>query len=120
MLLYQTWAWASDHPSYAHRWSKRSPDAWLDVVRAEYVKLAHTLDAEVAPVGDAWARAIAEHSALELYDEDRHHASPLGSHLSACVLARAIARCDPRTLQWHPEGVSESASRALKKIAATI
>lgn len=119
VLLYQTWPWASDHASYAHRWSKRSPQAWLDVVRHEYAKLAHTLSVEVAPAGDAWAMALERHD-LELYDDDRHHASPLGSHLSACVLARTILRCDPRRLVWCPDDVDPSDSSKLKAIAAEV
>lgn len=118
VLLYQTWPWAGDHPSYAHRWSKRSPDAWLDVVRTEYVKLAHALDAEIAPVGDAWTLSLGRHPELDLYDEDRHHASALGSHLAACVLTRTITRCDLRRLTWHPEEIRDHAATCLREIAS--
>ncbi len=119
VLLYQTWPWASDHPSYAHRWSKRSPQAWLDAVRSEYAKLARTLSVEVAPAGDAWSMAL-NRLDLELYDEDRHHASALGSHLSACVLVRTITRCDPRRLAWCPDDVDAGDSSKLKAIAAEV
>ena len=120
VLLYQTWAWAEDHPSYAHRWTKRSPDAWLEVVRAQYIELARTLSVEIAPVGDAWALASQRHPELDLHDEDRHHASPLGSHLAACVLARTITRCDLRRLRWHPDEVPDAAATRLREIAAVI
>ncbi|MEM9073435.1 MAG: hypothetical protein AAGE52_33325 [Myxococcota bacterium] len=119
VVLYQTWAWAADNGAYKHGWSKRSPAAWLSVVRNAYIALGRTLSAEVAPVGDAWARAITT-TDLDLYDSDRHHASPLGSHLAATVLLATLTDLDPRQIAWRPPDVSERASARLKGIGAVV
>ncbi len=118
VVLYQTWAWARDHDAYRHRWSGRSPEAWHERVRKAYEDLAQYLGAEIAAVGDAWARSLRKYPTLDLYDADRHHASALGSHLAACVLLRTLTALDPREVVFHPVSISNEASRALKGVAA--
>lgn len=120
VVLFQTWAWAPDHDAYRRRWSGRSPEAWLAKVREAYDGLARDLGATVAPVGEAWARARREHPSLDLHDADRHHASPLGSHLAACVLLRTLTSIDPREVGARPPEVGEEESRTLKSIAGKL
>jgi len=119
VIFAQTWAWAADHPSYRDRWTQRSPEAWAAQVRRAYARLALVTSAEIAPVGDAWLRALRRAPSLDLHDVDRHHASPLGAHLAALVLVTAIARVDVRQATWRPNDVPEEAARVLRAIAAT-
>ncbi|MCB9602979.1 MAG: hypothetical protein H6721_09870 [Sandaracinus sp.] len=119
VLLYQTWAWAADHRVYRDPWSKRSPEGWSRAVREAYARLALATDAEVAPVGDAWLRALAAHPGLDLHAEDRHHAAFVGAHLAALVLARALTRRDPRTFSYSPAELEAAVVVGLREIAAT-
>lgn len=119
VIFEQTWAWASDHPSYRDRWTRRSPEAWTAHVRRAYARLALVTSSEIAPVGDAWLRVLRQAPALDLHDVDRHHASPLGAHLAALVLTATIARVDVRRASWRPPEVSEEIAQVLRSIAAT-
>jgi len=55
-----------------------------------YDALAAELGALVAPVGAAWAEALARRPELELYAPDGSHAAPLGGHLAASVFSRVL------------------------------
>jgi hypothetical protein len=48
----------------------------------------------LAPVSAAWAHLGREHPEVELYDGDCEHASPLGSYVAACVLARVLGQVE--------------------------
>ena len=120
VVLYQTWAWAADHPAYRQRWSRHRPEAWLAVVRRHHLRLARAVDATLAPVGEAWARSLGAHPELDLHEADRHHASPLGAHLAAAVLLATLTRLDPRRLRWRPADVPATSSATLKAVAARI
>lgn len=119
VIFVQTWAWAADHPSYRDRWTRRSPEAWAAQVRRAYARLALVTSAEIAPVGDAWLRALRQAPSLDLHDADRHHASAIGAHLAALVLATTIARVDVRHATWRPNEVPEEVAQTLRAIAAT-
>lgn len=119
VVFVQTWAWAADHPSYRDRWTRRSPEAWAAHVRRAYARLALVTSAEIAPVGDAWLRALRQAPSLDLHDADRHHASAIGAHLAALVLASTIARVDVRHATWRPNEVPEEVAQTLRAIAAT-
>lgn len=119
VIFVQTWAWAADHPSYRDRWTRRSPEAWAAHVRRAYARLALVTSAEIAPVGDAWLRALRQAPSLDLHDADRHHASAIGAHLAALVLASTIARVDVRHATWRPNEVPEEVAQTLRAIAAT-
>lgn len=119
VIFEQTWAWASDHPSYRDRWTHRSPEAWTAHVRRAYARLALVTSSEVAPVGDAWLRVLQQAPGFDLHDVDRHHASMLGAHLAALVLTTTIARVDVRETSWHPPEVSIEAAQFLRTVAAT-
>jgi hypothetical protein len=119
VIFEQTWAWAADHPSYRDRWTRGSPEAWAAHVRRAYARLALVTSAEIAPVGDAWLRALRQAPSLDLHDADRHHASPIGAHLAALVLVTTLARVDVRHATWRPSEVPEDVARTLRAIAAT-
>jgi hypothetical protein len=90
--------------------------------------------AGVAPVGDAFLRAIAtgvamrnpyapDNTKLALWNaKDNYHPSPWGAYLSACVLFARITGVDPRTLGAAEQaaadlGIAPAAAVALQQVA---
>lgn len=59
------------------RMQKRSED--------NHQRIGRELDALVAPVGSAWAKAHRERPEMQLWAADRYHPSTIGSYLTACV-----------------------------------
>ena len=117
LVLYQTWARAPGHTVYRWGWSGRKPAVMLERVAAEYNKAAGELGALVVPVGRAWERCLAKHPRLNLYDEDLHHASPLGSHLAASVFYVSLTGRDPTPLAYQAPGVAQDDALALRAVA---
>ncbi|MFK7989745.1 MAG: DUF4886 domain-containing protein [Sandaracinaceae bacterium] len=117
VVLYQTWARKKGHTIYLWGWSGRNPETMVERVSEAYERAAERLDAIVAPVGRAWARCIEKHPRLELYDDDLHHASPLGSHLAAAVFYVTLTGRDPTAIPYAVEGVSKEDAYALRAVA---
>ncbi len=66
-------------------WSRREvPDEYKRINQI-HNEIAKQTGAVVAPIGQAWERALKKNSKLKLYASDGNHASPLGSYLNACV-----------------------------------
>ena len=72
MVLYMTWA-------------KEAFPAQTPALANAYVEAGLRHDAEVAPVGLAWARVRAERPDIVLFHPDGSHPSPAGTYLNACV-----------------------------------
>lgn len=116
--LFATWARKEGHAIYRWGWSGRGPAEMTRRVRAAYDELARRTGASVVPVGDVWERARRSHPALRLHDADDHHASPLGSHLTALTLHAWLAEREPRPAGFRPPDVPEETSRTLRQIVA--
>ena len=87
-IFYLTWA-RRDHPASQARLTEA------------YSRMAHELDAMLAPVGIAWQSAKRVNPGLVLYHKDGRHASPAGSYLTACVFYAVLTG-------KNPEGLPES------------
>lgn len=85
LVLYMTWARA------------HSPEA-IDIIAPCYQQLAQVIDAEVAPVGLAFAEALKRDPSLCLYDPDQSHPAPAGSYLALCLLYHCLTDSSPATL----------------------
>jgi hypothetical protein len=97
-VLFLTWA----------REGRPDTQARLDTV---FVALAKELDALVAPVGPAWQIARQGSTELHLYQDDGSHPTPVGSHLTACVLYLVMQaterRCPaPGNVELSPSGAA--------------
>ncbi|MBU0468137.1 MAG: DUF4886 domain-containing protein [Candidatus Omnitrophica bacterium] len=65
-----------------------------------YLRVAKTLKAAVAPVGDAWQNAKRGAPLLDFWNSDNSHPNLMGSYLAACVIYAAI-------FQESPEGIGD-------------
>jgi hypothetical protein len=66
-------------------WAKKAFPEQIDQLAAAYDDMGDRYDADVAPVGIAFAQVSEERSDIELYLQDGSHPSPAGSYLAACV-----------------------------------
>lgn len=92
VLLYETWAyptWAvySGKPVYPTYYA--SPAAMLQEIKANYQTLASQIGAQVVPVGDVFARALAWNPSYTLNNYD-FHANDQGYYLSAMMFYQNI------------------------------
>jgi len=76
-------------------WANRRRPEDQPAISRVYRELAAEIDAELAPVGEAWARVHETHPDLVLHDADDRHASPAGSYLAACVFLRCCCGRSP-------------------------
>ena len=67
-------------------WARQHQPDKQRILTEAYQRIASELGAEVAPVGDAWQRALKKRPKLKLYQKDRSHPNQAGSYLSACVI----------------------------------
>ncbi|MEA1970283.1 MAG: SGNH/GDSL hydrolase family protein [Thermodesulfobacteriota bacterium] len=84
-LLYLTWA------------RQRIPEM-QDALTKTYLSITQEFDAWIAPVGPAWAKALADSPELTLHAEDESHPNILGSYLAACVFYAVLFRETPMRL----------------------
>jgi hypothetical protein len=82
IVLYETWA-RQDRPDQQ------------GIITMGYRALAKAIRAEIAPVGQAWQRALSDRSGLIFHAADKSHPTPLGSYLAACVLCGRLSRRSP-------------------------
>lgn len=65
-------------------------------LRAQYLRIADTLEASVAPVGAVWREIIADSvPGLNLYTADESHPSLAGSYVAACTFYASIFHRSP-------------------------
>ncbi|MBO2009459.1 hypothetical protein [Hymenobacter negativus] len=121
VFLFQTWPRADlTYPS-GTPYAGLPLDSMAQELHAAYYGLLRENPgfASVAPVGDAWLRAVQsgvampnpyapETGKIDLWGADHYHPSNWGAYLTACVLFGEITGCDPRTL-----GATEQAATAL-------
>ncbi|MBW2630717.1 MAG: SGNH/GDSL hydrolase family protein [Deltaproteobacteria bacterium] len=81
-LLYLTWA------------RQRIPEM-QEALTKTYLSIAQEFDTWIAPVGPAWAKALADSPELTLHMEDESHPNILGSYLAACVFYAVLFRETP-------------------------
>jgi hypothetical protein len=79
--------------------------------------LARELNVDVAPVGLAWQRSIAERPALDMYDIDREHPSIYGTYLATCVVYATVYRTNPTGFTYVPAGITPEVAGFLQRIA---
>jgi len=122
VVLFQTWARRRDWKSYFWRWTHRTPAGMTEALRRAYARLIEqgmVKNGILAPVGDAWLKALNERSELELYDSDGHHPSPLGSYLTACVIFQTLTGLSVKGANFWPQSVAAREAEFAQHIATT-
>ena len=66
-------------------WARTYQPGTQSEITEAYETIADELNATLAPVGEAWKRALNEDSGLRLHAPDGRHAAPAGSYVAACV-----------------------------------
>lgn len=79
-------------------WARTYQPGTQSEITAAYTEIADELNATLAPVGEAWKRALDEDSTLRLHAPDGRHADPPGSYLAACVFYAVLFDADPTGL----------------------
>jgi hypothetical protein len=92
-------------------WARKGQPQMQERLNHAYVSIAKALEADVAPVGTAWQRALREDPALELYMRDGSHPSPDGTYLAACVFYATLLDKNPAGL---PAEVKKGGKTLLK------
>ncbi len=82
-----------------------------------YYAVGNRYNMKVAPVGLAFARAIAEKPGLRLYVQDGHPTVE-GTYLSACVFYATLFGKSPVSINYAPLGISSEERDFLQKVAA--
>lgn len=108
-------------------WARQHIPAMQDALTKTYLSVAQEFDAWIAPVGPAWAKALADSPELTLHAEDEGHPNILGSYLAACVFYAVLFRETPVQLpaqfRLGPDVtaiIDTSRSRFLQKVAWSV
>jgi hypothetical protein len=84
-----------------------------------HVSIAQAEPACVAPIGQAWDLALAQHPTLVLHDADGNHSNPAGAFLAALMLAATITGGSPLDVPPLPQfPVNLDTQAQLRAIAA--
>ena len=109
---------ASAVPILFPEWSRLGVDETQRIYDL-HASIARKAPACVAPIGQAWDRALARYPGLTLHDPDGNHAAPPGSFLAALVLYATVTGNSPATLPTFPiYGVDADTQDKLRIIAA--
>lgn len=79
-------------------WARTYQPGTQSTITTAYTEIADELNATVAPVGEAWKRALDADADLRLHAADGRHAAPPGSYLAACVFYSVFFDADPTGL----------------------
>lgn len=90
-ILYMPWEYSRDNPMR------------IEQIASAYREIGTELGVEVAPVGLAWDRAVAQRPELQLYEGDGAHAGTSGQYLTLAVLYATIFDVSPVGLVGPPE-----------------
>ena len=90
-----------------------------DVIKATYIYMAETNEAELAPAGAVWRYLRENHPSINLYSGDGSHPSLAGSYAVACAFYTMIYKKDPTSITWNST-LTESDANLIKIAAKTI
>jgi hypothetical protein len=97
-------------------WAYKDKPEMTQQLAAEYTAAGKANNAQVIPVGLAFARAIAARPDIDLYVADKRHPSLAGTYLSACTAYAALFDKSPVGLAYTAE-LPADVARALQAAA---
>lgn len=99
-------------------WASKNKPEQTDKLEKAYLDIARQTQGYVAPVGLAFARAIAQHPEINLYHSDGNHPSLAGTYLTACVLFATLYNKSPIGGALPVDSdMNEQTARALQQTA---
>lgn len=96
-------------------WSRRDVPEEYARIRAIHDSIAEETGADVAPIGEAWEKAISENTD-GLYARDGNHATAKGSYLNAAVFYSLIEKESP-VFEGQARSEDERIKRKLERYA---
>lgn len=96
----------------------KSPKNMRDKNFAAASALAAQMNAQVAPVGHAYAALLKTNPKWPLYEADSHHPSVPGTYLAALVFYKTLTGRSPEETTFVPQGVNAESAAVLRQIAA--
>lgn len=102
---------AGASPIFFMTWTKQHIPQMQAPLTEAYLTVARRCRAQVAPVGEAWMRAIRRRAGIELYEADNSHPSLRGSYLAACVFYATIYGRSPEGLPGRITATDEEGNR---------
>ena len=102
-MYYMTWGRKNGDPVFYRIYSGYTDSTYeyMDsLLRARYLRVADTNQAEVSPVGALWRYLRLNHPNIELYAADESHPSLAGTYAAACSFYTTIFRKDPLNLSY--------------------
>ena len=102
-VFFMTWAYTG------------KPDMTAELDKA-YTDIGRELDAEVVPVGLAFARVTTERPDIPLRIDDARHPSLAGTYLAACTFFAALYKQSPEGLAYDA-GLGDEAASYLQQVA---
>lgn len=112
-ILYMTWA----EPWYVFTDELDNFLAEQVRVSAVHRTIALELGADVAPVGDAFARSLQKRPDLPFWQNDKIHPNYRGTYMAACVFYALIYQQSPEGLSYKA-GLSDDTAQVLQSVAA--
>lgn len=98
IMLYMTWGYKNGNSQWAEI---NTYEAMQARITNTYLRFTDLLNAQVSPVGSVWSQVRSSYPALELYDVDTFHPSPLGSYLSAATFYASIFGDSPYGSKYY-------------------
>jgi len=90
-----------------------------DVIKATYIFMSESNEAELAPSGAVWRYLRENHPSINLYSGDGSHPSLAGSYAVACAFYTMIYKKDPTSILWNST-LNETEANLIKMAAKTI
>ena len=90
-----------------------------NVIRASYLYMAESNEAELAPAGAVWRFIRENYPEIQLYSADQSHPSLAGSYAAACAFYTVIFKKNPMLIRWDST-LSEKEANLIKLAAKSV
>ena len=77
-------------PIFYLTWAREKVPQYQEIINKTYLQAATENEADIVPVGIAWALAQQYRPDIELFNPDGSHPSDLGAFLTACIFVATI------------------------------
>lgn len=113
IVLFGGWAWKNGMPPYGNTGIES-----IRRILVNYRVLNDTMKETIAPIGEAWIKAVNYLPAVDLWDPDEAHPSYAGSYLTAAAIFSTIFGAPTGTTNYNGS-LSAAAASALRAFSDT-